>query len=233
VRIENSKLWWYVTNNYHLEYRRVLIDLLDTQPGAEYIDMGCGDGELTSKCATKIFTQNISGTDLVLEKLIEADAHRNIKIYNRELGKPMDYLESNSFDVITANQVIEHLDDTDTFLKECYRILKPGGYLIISTTNLSSWHWIVLLILGLQPPGACISDEMQTREFNNYTEERLHRRLFTFRGLERVLKYFGFKIENSVGTYWMLVPLSIGRVLCKLDKHHSSCITIKARKLNV
>lgn len=49
------------------------------------------------------------------------------------------------------NPVIEHLFDTDNFVSESFRILKPGGYTIVSTVNLASWHNIFALILGYQP----------------------------------------------------------------------------------
>lgn len=60
-------------------------------------------------------------------------------------------LENESIDVVFSNQVIEHLYETDKFISEIYRILKPGGYAVISTENLSSWHNIFALILGWQP----------------------------------------------------------------------------------
>lgn len=44
-----------------------------------------------------------------------------------------------SFDVITLFEVIEHLDKPANLLKECRRILRPGGILVIGTGNTSSW----------------------------------------------------------------------------------------------
>ncbi|XES77646.1 MAG: class I SAM-dependent methyltransferase [Candidatus Bathyarchaeia archaeon] len=43
------------------------------------------------------------------------------------------------FDFVSATEVIEHLWNTDQFIKECYRVLKPRGYFLISTPNLASW----------------------------------------------------------------------------------------------
>lgn len=64
------------------------------------------------------------------------------------------------FDLVHANQVIEHLYETDLFIKEIYRILKKGGYAIISTPNLAGLHNIVSLILGKQPFPAHVSNEI-------------------------------------------------------------------------
>jgi len=40
--------------------------------------------------------------------------------------------ENNSFDTILCTQVLEHVEDTDKILSECYRVLKPGGKIILT-----------------------------------------------------------------------------------------------------
>lgn len=45
----------------------------------------------------------------------------------------------NSFDVITLFEVIEHLDNPANLFKECHRILRPGGILVVGTGNTNSW----------------------------------------------------------------------------------------------
>jgi len=80
---------------------------------------------------------------------LAAARKRGIKTKQFDIEKKWP-LSSNSFDVVVSNQVIEHLVGTDHFITEIKRVLKPGGYTVISTENLSSWHNIFALVLGYQ-----------------------------------------------------------------------------------
>ncbi len=57
-----------------------------------------------------------------------------MRVSKSDLNGPLPF-ESNHFDLIHANQVIEHLHDVDTFMSEIFRVLAPGGMVIISTEN--------------------------------------------------------------------------------------------------
>jgi len=83
----------------------------------------------------------------------------------------------NSFDVVIASHLIEHLNDPKTFFKEVYLILKDGGRLFITTPNISGFqarlnggHW-----------RSAIFD---------------HLYLFSDRTLSKLLKDTGFKVER-------------------------------------
>ncbi len=224
------KGFWYNLNKkgFDSENMRVLRELLEYNPNAGYLDLGCGDGEVTMECAKKIDTTQIYGVDLMDKKLEEA-SKMGITVFNHSVDTELPF-PNNYFEVVTANQVIEHLGDTDMFIKEIYRVLKPNGYAIISTNNLASAHWIIMFALGIQPPGIYESDEMRALEFGEYAGERLHYRMFMLSGLTRVLRFYGFKIEKTVGSYWFPLPVVLGRILCKIDKNHAACITVKVRK---
>lgn len=51
------------------------------------------------------------------------------------LANAMPYLEDNAFDLVFSDNVLEHVDEPNTFLREIHRILKPGGVLITKTPN--------------------------------------------------------------------------------------------------
>lgn len=49
-------------------------------------------------------------------------------------------LENNSFDVVMSTQVIEHVDNLEQYMKECYRIIKPGGLFLLSAPATWQYH---------------------------------------------------------------------------------------------
>jgi SAM-dependent methyltransferase len=164
---------------------------------------------------------------------------RGIEAYQGDLNKELPY-QDESFDVVHANQVIEHLHNTDILLKEVYRVLKAGGYLVISTPNLASFHNILHLLMGKQPFWASVSDEVNAGTWHlvgpaNKASKRPgfgpgHRRLFTQGALEELLEYYGFKIEKSISTGFYPFPAPIARVMSLIDRRHAAIITVKARK---
>ena len=221
-KIKFGGFWWdYCTKRYNSGYRRVLVEMLEPNPHAALLDLGCGNGELTMRVANHVRTPYVYGVDLSENSLSQAQS-KGIKTRICDLDRGLPW-RNNTFEVVTASQIIEHVCDTDLLLKEIFRVLKPSGYAIISTNNLAAAHWIILFILGKQPPTACIGDEM-------YGEGKMHRRLFTMPGLVQAVKYFGFEVEKVVGTYYFPFPILVARALCKVDGRHATCITVKARK---
>jgi SAM-dependent methyltransferase len=49
-------------------------------------------------------------------------------------------LPDSGFDFVLSTQVIEHVDDPSVYLSECFRLLRPGGWLVLSTHGLMIYH---------------------------------------------------------------------------------------------
>ena len=56
-----------------------------------------------------------------------------------EPGKPLP-LDSSSVDAVISTQVLEHVRDPGPYLAECRRVLRPEGWLLLSTHGFYTWH---------------------------------------------------------------------------------------------
>ncbi len=92
------------------------------------------------------------------------------------------------FDLVIAGEIIEHIYDTDFFLEELIRMLKPDGYLLISTPNIASLGRRILLLLGINPIIEISPNEIDSPG---------HIRYFTFKTLEGLLKKHGLKVLQT------------------------------------
>lgn len=212
-----------------------ILNLLEEHKKAKLLDLGCDDGVWTMKLAKKIKTKDVSGYEII-EEAVNKAKKRGVKVKRGDLNKKLEY-PNNSFDVIHANQVIEHLNNTDLFLSEIYRILKPNGYAIISTENLSSWHNIFALLIGYMPfsltnissKTGAVGNPLAPHsggEFWNETSWE-HQRIFTISGLKHLSALHGFEFESVLASGYY----PFGNLFSKIDPSHSAFITLKIRKV--
>jgi len=138
-----------VYNNWKEWNYNSLLSLLELNPSAKVIDLGCGNGSFFLKIRYKVYCNEIIGVDINEDALKEAK-YREVTVIRADLNHNLPF-RNESFDAIVSNQVIGHLFFPVKFMREIYRVLKPGGYAIISTENLASWDNIFALILGFTP----------------------------------------------------------------------------------
>lgn len=212
-----------------------ILDLLESQPHAKILDLGCDDGIWTKKLAERIGTDNVYGVEVVEERIKTAEDN-GIQVRKSDLNKDLSF-ENSFFDVVHSNQVIEHLHNTDKFISEIYRVLKPNGYAVISTENLSSWHNVFALTLGFQPfsssnysakgnIGNPFALWNNTKNMISSHDSWQHNRLFSYYALKDIFRKHGFFVETVLtsGYYPLWGKIS------KIDPIHGHWIAIKVRK---
>lgn len=166
------------------------------KPDSVILDIGCGDGILTEEYAQ---THNIIGLDYSHITLKHAK-HKGFitKACDIEQGisLPDDYC-----DMIIAGEIIEHINNTDLFISETRRVLKPKGYLILSTPNMASLPRRFKLLFGFNP-----SLEISP----TWNRPAGHLRYFLFSLLQDFLKYHGFKIIKITSNF---IPKRFGSTI--------------------
>lgn len=110
-------------------------------------DIGCWDGATFVRYAPR--NRDWQGIERNAAAAAQA-LDRGIKTVVGDLEARWD-VEDGSIALVTSNQVIEHVSDVDHFVRETFRVLRPGGLAVVSTENLASWHNVAALVLGWQP----------------------------------------------------------------------------------
>lgn len=112
------------------------------------LDVGCADGSFSFKLKQDLGL-DVYGLD-ISEKAIELAIQSGVKakVHNVENSFPF---EKESFDLVLACEIIEHIYHTDFFLEEAKRVLKKNGILILSTPNLVSLYNRIKMLFGKYP----------------------------------------------------------------------------------
>ena len=108
---------------------------------------------------------------------------------------PLPY-DSGVFDVVFAGEVIEHLVDTTSFLRDIHRVLRPAGCAIITTPNLASFENRMRLLFGVFP--AWVEYKLEGGQG--------HVRSYTPATLRMHLHETGFRVERHLGNWVPFVP---------------------------
>jgi 2-polyprenyl-3-methyl-5-hydroxy-6-metoxy-1,4-benzoquinol methylase len=152
---------------------------------AKLLDVGCTNGDFSVRLLNEGFDcYGLEANDKGI-----ADATKNgIKVTKGSFLERFPF-EDASFDVIFAGEVIEHTIQDDEFLSELYRVLTPGGILIITTPNLVSLGNRILMSFGCLPRFA-------------YSE--FHYRIYTPALIREKILSAGFSVEGRDGSYVLI-----------------------------
>lgn len=202
-------------------------------PRDRVCDVGAGDGTVTDTLVPALNAREFHAVEIDPANITGLE-ERGISVHVADLNGPVN-IPSDSFDVVISNQVIEHLYDTDCFLSEMYRIVRPGGIAVISTENPASWHNIAALFLGWQPfsltnvTGLAGGVGNPFAFFNGSEGVAFplqHHRLFTPRTLKQLFELHGFTGTRALGAGYYPLPASFGRI----DAQHAHFISVSGRK---
>jgi len=152
---------WSGPYRHHLQKRKLYIEgvfnflLKRSKQPLTGLDLGCGDGG--NLVWLKNHLSELYGSDYNLLRLLRAAHIEGVtKLF---LADVTDYpVRDNSFDVIFFNHVLEHIQDDEKALSEVYRILVPGGFVILGVPNEGAFFW--LIAYKLQPKSLDTTDHV-------------------------------------------------------------------------
>jgi SAM-dependent methyltransferase len=182
--------WWFAGRRRILKgLLRQLVSESGVAGRPRILDVGCGTGanlELLGEFG------DAEGVDVSPDALRFCRDRGLDKVH---LGAAEELpFEDQTFNIVTALDVVEHLDDDVAGLKEMYRVLKPGGRAMFFVPAFT-------FLWGVQ-------DDISH-----------HRRRYTLKQIKSAVSRAGFKVER--GTYaniTFFAPIFAGRILMKLTR---------------
>lgn len=114
--------------------------------GAVLLDLGCGGGLL----APHVSGYRHVGVDVSASALAVAASHGVEPVLADAADLPFD---DESFDVVAAGEILEHVTDLDRTVAEATRVLRPGGTLVCDTINATRFARLLLVTIGERVPG--------------------------------------------------------------------------------
>jgi SAM-dependent methyltransferase len=115
-------------------------------PGRKVLDLGCRDGALTRAYSEG---NELVGVDADREALEEAKK-LGIETHWADLDGPLPFPDE-SFDVVVAGELLEHLRDPARLVGEAQRVLRPGGTFVASVPNAYRAKNRLRFLLGRKP----------------------------------------------------------------------------------
>jgi 2-polyprenyl-3-methyl-5-hydroxy-6-metoxy-1,4-benzoquinol methylase len=107
-------------------------------PGSMIFDAPAGYGALTAKLLS--IGKIVTAGDIDIDKFRLDTGRENLTLLRLDLTDPNLSLEAGTFDVAICVEGIEHLENQWMLARNLSRILKPGGFLILSTPNILNFR---------------------------------------------------------------------------------------------
>jgi SAM-dependent methyltransferase len=220
-------------------FRAKILRVLPRGAGLRLLDVGCDDGAWTERVrqAVGIVPADVAGIEVDPERRALAAA-RGFDVRAADLDAAWPFPDS-SFEVVHANQVIEHVTRLDHFVTELTRVLRPGGVAVVGTENLASWHNVAALALGFMPfssaNASCTGTlgnpfALHMGEPNTRGESWQHVHVLTTVGLRALFEAHGLVVERVFAAGYYPVFGKLAALLASYDPRHAHLVGVAVRR---
>ncbi len=200
---------WHKDYNKHIlaydklnmmKWHRTVMSFIDEDlSGKKMLEVGCGNGDFSNYLALKRKADNILGLDFSTESIKIAEEKK--KVFGAQgssfmVGDAQNIsLPDNSFDIIVSCECLEHVPEPQKMVSEIYRLLKPGGKVVLTTENYFNayaYHRLYLKMIG--------------RPFDSGSGVQPLENFFFFWQVSGMFRKAGFKtLETDSSEYVMLL----------------------------
>jgi len=164
---------YYILTAMRKQFERMIPQHFGDLTDGVLVDYGCGN--MPYKPFFEKHVSNYIGVDVPSHF---SSYQAEVDVFTDETGRIPD-IADNSADIVFSIMVLEHVDDPALYLSECFRVLKPGGKLFLSTLG----YWI-------------------------YHAFPVDYWRWTFTGLGKIIDEAGFEIDEGEGVMG-LAPIGI------------------------
>lgn len=184
VEIEEDKHFWFAGRTWSL--LNVMDRVVGPDGKKQVLDIGCGAGNMFHHLARY---GSVVGVDNNPKPLSVARERG----YDVREGLAEDLpFETESFDLVSLLDTVEHCDDDMAVLRECYRVCTPGGHLVV-TVPAFMWLW----------------------SHNDVLND--HKRRYTGQELREKLARVGFQAERMTYNNFFVFPLAASMILLRRE----------------
>jgi SAM-dependent methyltransferase len=180
--------WWFVGR------RRILLQVLDRYVGRtnadqrRILDVGCGTGSMLTYLTSYGKAQGVD----IDEEAVGYCHERGLLDVRLGVAEDLPF-DDDSFELVTALDVVEHLDDDAAALREFARVLRPGGQLLI-TVPAHRFMW------------------------GDQDEVNLHKRRYVAAEVRERMTSSGFLVERlSYINAFLFPPIAAVRLISRLE----------------
>lgn len=174
------------------------LDIVAARAPRRMLDLGCGDGFFMDLAMARGCGRDVMAGVEISKAAAEIVRSKGYRCAAQSVEEAFPFPDD-AFDLVFAGEVLEHVRDTDALLSEAYRVLAPGGRLLLTTPNLAAWFNRILLLFGITP--MFVEHSYRATYGPAYTlfgrvgQPVGHLRIFTWAPLLAVLRQNHFEIE--------------------------------------
>lgn len=172
--------------------------------GGVYLEIGAGNGStVLALCSRydRLVATELSFVRMRELQLLFKDTPK-VEVLQNNLESEGLPFKNHEFDTISMIAVIEHLFDPVGALRECHRVLKPGGRVIVDTPNIARWTRRIKLLFGYFPSTASLDEGLLCYDRKTPTDlhDEGHLHYFTHRSFRRLaIERAGFRSAETLG----------------------------------